>query len=75
MQKINQEKRIKEYMQLHGGITTLEAYNSLGITRLAARISDLKRHGERIEREKIKVMNRHGEITHVTRYSLEEVEA
>ena len=72
---MTQEQMVKEYMQEHGSITTLEAYTELGITRLAARISDLSRNGEKIAREKVSVKNRYGENTHVTRYSLEMEEA
>ena len=74
---MTQEERIMEYMQKHGGITQFDANRDLGISRLAARISDIQRHGTPVYRKSEKVMNRYGEITHVTRYSLEadEVEA
>ena len=72
---MTQEERILEYMQDKGGITQWDATNELGITRLAARISDIRRHGTQVYGQTICVKNRYGENTHVTRYSLEEVEA
>ena len=72
---MTQEERIMEYMQKHGGITQFDANRDLGISRLAARISDIQKHGTTVYRKSEKVMNRYGETTHVTRYSLEEVEA
>ena len=72
---MTQEERILDYMQENGGITQLDATYELGITRLAARISDLRSHGVQVYGQTVKVKNRYGESTHVTRYSLEEVEA
>lgn len=72
--KKSQEETIREHMQKYGSITTMEAFERYGITRLAARISDLKTHGEKIERESIEVRNRYGEYTHVVKYSMEEAE-
>jgi hypothetical protein len=43
-----------------------------GIHRLAARISDLRRRGVKINKETAKSKNRYGEMTHFARYRLEE---
>ena len=74
---MTQEERILDYMQENGGITQLDATYELGITRLAARISDLRAHGVQVYGQTVRVKNRYGENTHVTSYSLEkeEVEA
>lgn len=45
MMKHNQCKKILNYMKTHDGITTLEASDKLRITRLPARIYDLKAAG------------------------------
>lgn len=65
---MNQCERIAEYIKEFGSITTLEAFNDLGITRLASRIHDLTEAGYRFEREHIRVKTRTGEFTTVTRY-------
>ena len=43
--KLSQNMRILEYIKRHGGITSLEASDVLRITRLSARICDLRRMG------------------------------
>lgn len=37
-----QNKVVLDYMRLHNGITTYEAFDKLKITRLSARIKELK---------------------------------
>ena len=51
MDKVSQNRRVEEYMREHGSITTYEAFTELRITRLASRISDLRRSGVGIEGE------------------------
>ena len=63
-------QRILLYMREHGGITSLEAFNDLGVARLSARIKDLRTRGHRIDGKTVAVKNRHGETCHVTRYTL-----
>ena len=65
---MSHERQIKEYMEQHGSITSMEAIRAFGCTRLAARIADLKRHGEKIDREMVEVRDRNGETTRVARY-------
>lgn len=48
-----QNDRVLDYMRSHGGITSLEAYDKLGCTRLSARIKDLKEMGVAIMAQKI----------------------
>lgn len=45
---MTQKERILDYIQTHGSITTMEAFSNLHITRLAARIEELKRDGHKI---------------------------
>ena len=42
---MNQTEQVKEYMEKHGSIDPLRAFNDLGILRLGARIWDLKSAG------------------------------
>lgn len=64
-------QRLILYMQAHeDGITQMEALNSLGIFRLASRISELRKEGYEIEKEMVTVKNRFGEKCSVARYRL-----
>jgi len=67
-----QEQRVLNYMQEFGGITSLEAFRDLGITRLSAKIFNLKKQGYVINSEMQQGENRYGEITHFKRYMLNE---
>lgn len=60
--------QVLEYIKSNGSITPLEAVRDLGILRLAARVSDLRDRGVRIEREMVSVVNRHGQPTLVASY-------
>lgn len=61
-------------MQTFGSITAFEAFRDLGVMRLAARISDLRKRGYAIKSETITVKNRFDEDCYVKKYSLEEFE-
>ena len=69
----SQCERIIDYINEFGSITTLDAFNDLGCTRLASRINDLKKQGYKFNKKSEKGKNRFGETTHYIRYSLAEV--
>ena len=71
MSKVTQCQRVLEYMNRYGAITALEAQENLGVMRLAARISDLRRSGHSIRGEKVLVKNRFGEACRPMRYTLD----
>ena len=48
--RMTQQKKILRYMESMGSITTMEAFR-LGVTRLSARILELKKMGYNIEKE------------------------
>ena len=66
---LTQVQRIAEYLKDHGSITTYEAFRHLGITRLSARIWDMKDRGWEFKRETESRKNKYG-IVSVTRYSV-----
>jgi hypothetical protein len=69
---MTQTERIAKYLKTHkDGITSLEAINDFGITRLASVICILKKQGYKIESKLIPVINRYGEVCYVSRYKLE----
>ena len=50
---MTQESEIFDHLKRTGTITPLQALNNFGCLRLAARISDLRRKGHRIETDMI----------------------
>lgn len=68
--KNSQVNRLLEHFKSGGTVTSLKAYNELGITQLATRIKDLEEMGHVINRTWVKVFNRFGEECRVKEYSL-----
>ncbi len=64
--------RIIEYMKKHKGITSQDAYKDLGITRLSARIKELREAGYNISTIMIDGKNRYGEPVRFGLYKLVE---
>ena len=75
MSKKTQGERVLEYLEVFGSITQAEAYQDLGVMRLASRISDLKKQGYPITSKTETVKNRFGENCYVKRYCLWEERA
>lgn len=69
---MSQCEKIIRYMKDFGSITTMQAFDDLDITRLSARIYDLKALGYKIKTETVKRRNRYGEKKVYSKYSLEE---
>lgn len=69
--KRTQSQRVLDYMKTFGSITAFDAFRDLGVMRLAARISDLRKLGYAIKSETITVKNRFDEDCCVKEYSLE----
>ena len=67
---MNQCDRILDYMKQFGSISSMEAFNDLGCTRLAARIAEIEGRGVEITRKQENGTNRFGQKTSFTRYSL-----
>lgn len=64
--------KVLQYMKTHKEITSLEAVVELGITRLSARVWELKHLGYNIGKRPRKVRDRDGVITTVCAYYLED---
>lgn len=62
--KQTQCKRIVEYIREKGHITSLEAYQRLNVTQLAARIADLESAGFVFVRPRYKVADCKNPVTH-----------
>lgn len=65
-----QQQRVLEYMNAFGSISSMEAFQDLGVTRLAAVIFELKRKGIPIHSKTEARVNRFGEVKHFSRYSV-----
>ena len=61
-------QRVFDYMVEFGSITSLQAFQDLGDTRLSATIFELKKKGVNIKSEDIKVKNRYNEPRRITKY-------
>ena len=71
--KINQRQRIINYIREFGSITSKDAFNDLGITRLSAKIFNLKKMGYNIKDKFEQGKNRYGETTSYKRYYIEDI--
>ena len=69
---MNQSDRIMKYIHEFGSITSLDAFRDLGITRLSARIHELRESGVEFDMTREKAKNRYGEPVSYNRYSLKE---
>jgi hypothetical protein len=60
-----------DYFEKHNSITSLQAIQDLGNTRLAATVCDLRKKGHDIASTSVEVRNRYGGTTHVAKYILQ----
>lgn len=71
MKKQSQCNRVMQYMRDFGSISTREAFDDLGVTRLFGRIYDLKKQGVPIADSMEKSKNRYGETVTYKRYRID----
>lgn len=67
---MTQNEQILEHLKRNRGITSIEAINEYGITRLSARIADLRNAGHIIGSESVKYKKNNGKMATYVRYSL-----
>lgn len=65
---MTQCERILTYIDEHGSITPMDAFMELGITKLATRISELRKDGVEIEKKYVTGQNRFGEKVQYMEY-------
>ncbi len=68
--KQTQCERLLRYFLAGAKLTPMNAWNELGISRLAARVHDLRKQGWQVKGEMVSVTNRWGESCRVKGYSL-----
>jgi len=66
---MNQWEKILRYINDYGSISPMEAFNDLGITKLATRISEMRADGIDFNQEWETRKNRYGEKVRYMRYS------
>lgn len=68
--KKTQKTEVLKFMQTHKGITSFQAFERFGITRLADIIYKLKKDGWDISTESRTTKNRYGHVVNYAKYSL-----
>ena len=69
-----QRDLILQYIKDFGSITPMEAYSDLGVTKLATRISEMRKDGMTFKIETVKGKNRYGKSTRYAKYSFPEIQ-
>ncbi|MBR6271380.1 MAG: hypothetical protein IKR26_04430 [Lachnospiraceae bacterium] len=67
-----QKEIILDYIKDFGSITTFQAFEDLGITKLTTRISELRADGIPIAGERIPHITRYGKHSYYNKYTIEE---
>lgn len=70
--KLTQKQMVLQYIAQFGSITPMEAFADLGITKLATRISEMRKSGMEFKIEIVHGKNRFEKPTRYARYSFPE---
>ena len=71
---MTQREAILQYITEFGSITPMEAFSDLGITKLATRISEMRKDGMKFTIEMVNVKNRYGKTVTYAKYSFAEAQ-
>ena len=69
---MTQREAILEYIKEFGSITPYQAFADLGITKLATRISEMRKDGMKFKIEMVSTKNRYGKSVSYAKYSFAE---
>ena len=69
---MTQKEAVLEWLKTDGSITSMEAFEHLGITRLSAIVFNLRKLGYTISSDDMTIINRYGKQVHFARYKLED---
>ena len=69
---MTQHEQILTYIRTFGSISPMEAFADLGITKLATRVSEMRKEGISFIKEPITTKNRFGRPVIFMRYRLDE---
>ena len=70
---MTQREAIIEYITEFGSITPMQAFSDLGITKLATRISEMRKDGIKFKIEMVTVTGRYQRTVTYAKYSFAEV--
>lgn len=68
--RITQCDKVLQFIKVNGSITSMQAFYNLGVTRLAARIANLRERGVDIESKTVSGKAKDGTPIHYSVYSL-----
>lgn len=69
---MTQHEQILTYIRTFGSISPMEAFADLGITKLATRVSEMRKEGISFIKEPITTKNRFGRSVIFMRYKLDD---
>ena len=69
---MTQHQRVIQYIEQFGSITPMQAFADLGITKLATRISEMRKSGMEFKIEMVQGKNRFEEPVRYAKYSFPE---
>ena len=69
---MTQREAIVKYITEFGSITPMQAFADLGITKLATRISEMRKDGMKFKIETVSIKNRYGKSISYAKYSFAE---
>ena len=69
---MTQREAILQYIEDFGSITPMQAFSDLGITKLATRISEMRKDGMEFKIEMVNSKNRYGHSVSFAKYSFVE---
>ena len=69
---MTQHEQILTYIRTFGSISPMEAFADLGITKLATRVSEMRKEGISFIKEPITTKNRFGKSVIFMRYKLDD---
>ncbi len=65
---MTQHEAILKYIDDYGSITPMQAFSDLGVTKLATRVSEMKKKGYKFETTEIETTTRYGKKVRYCKY-------
>jgi hypothetical protein len=65
---MTQHEAILKYIDDYGSITPMQAFSDLGVTKLATRVSEMKKKGYKFEITEIEATTRYGKKVRYCKY-------
>jgi hypothetical protein len=72
MARRTQQQAVLDWLKTGTGISSMDAFKALGVTRLSAVIFNLRKKGYNIESEEIETTTRFGSRVKIARYYLKD---